>query len=60
MALQYLNSHMSVEAIPLIQKAEAALERGYTKLLSFESKNHGFEWFGSEPAHEALTAMGVT
>ncbi|KAJ3426080.1 hypothetical protein M0812_28528 [Anaeramoeba flamelloides] len=34
------------------------LDHGYKKIIQFECKNGGFSWFGDEPAHEALTAMG--
>ena len=42
-----------------VDKALAILERGYAKLTSFQTQDGGFEWFGHEPAHEALTAYGV-
>jgi alpha-2-macroglobulin-like protein len=35
------------------------LEDGYKRLTSYECKNGGYEWFGSEPANEALTAYGT-
>jgi hypothetical protein len=35
------------------------LERGYKKLISYETKEKGYEWFGGAPAHEALTAYGL-
>ncbi len=37
----------------------AFIEEGYKKMTSYELKNGGFEWFGHEPAHEALTAYGL-
>jgi alpha-2-macroglobulin-like protein len=40
-------------------KAEALLEKGYKRLLTFESKEKGYEWFGQNPGHEALTAYGL-
>ncbi|MFL5330395.1 MAG: MG2 domain-containing protein [Gemmataceae bacterium] len=47
----------------LVAKARGMLDRGYTKLLSFEvpqsGKREGYEWFGHAPAHEALTAYGL-
>ncbi|KAJ5077470.1 polyubiquitin-c [Anaeramoeba ignava] len=45
--------------LELIQKANTFIQKGYKKLISYECKNGGFEWFGSDPAHEALTSMGV-
>lgn len=41
------------------KKALDLIERGYKRLVSFECKNKGFEWFGGDPAHEGLTAYGV-
>lgn len=40
-------------------RATQLLARGYQKLTGYESKSHGFEWFGADPGHEALTAYGV-
>ncbi|KAJ5074730.1 polyubiquitin-like [Anaeramoeba ignava] len=45
--------------LELIQKANTFIQKGYKKLISYECKNGGFEWFGDDPAHEALTSMGV-
>ncbi|KAJ5079290.1 a-macroglobulin complement [Anaeramoeba ignava] len=45
--------------LELVQKANAFIQKGYKKLISYECKNGGFEWFGDDPAHEALTSMGV-
>lgn len=41
------------------KKALDLIEKGYKRLISFECKNKGFEWFGGDPAHEGLTAYGV-
>jgi len=38
---------------------ESNLDKGYHRLISFETKEKGYEWFGSTPAHEALTAYGL-
>ncbi|WP_168927754.1 TonB-dependent receptor plug domain-containing protein [Chitinophaga terrae (ex Kim and Jung 2007)] len=35
------------------------IEKGYHRLLSFETPVNGFEWFGHTPPHEALTAYGL-
>ena len=40
-------------------KAKRLIEKGYNRLISFESKSGGFEWFGGDPAHEGLTAYGL-
>ncbi|WP_028979764.1 MG2 domain-containing protein [Sporocytophaga myxococcoides] len=38
---------------------EANLDKGYAKLISYETPEKGYEWFGGTPAHEALTAYGL-
>ena len=58
MAQQYFKSHQGVDP-ELITRSSEILARGYEKLLSFESPGHGFEWFGSDPGHDALTAYGL-
>ena len=40
-------------------RAKSLIEKGYNRLISFESKSGGFEWFGGYPAHEGLTAYGL-
>ena len=35
------------------------LKDGYEHLLTFESKSGGYEWFGDDPGHEALSAYGL-
>ena len=35
------------------------LEAGYKKLISFETSQKGYEWFGEAPGHEALSAYGI-
>ncbi|WP_166437242.1 TonB-dependent receptor plug domain-containing protein [Niastella caeni] len=41
------------------KKALGYIERGYKRLIGFETKKNGFEWFGNTPPHEALTAYGL-
>jgi TonB-dependent SusC/RagA subfamily outer membrane receptor len=41
------------------KKALGYIEAGYKRLIGFETKEDGFEWFGHSPAHEALTAYGL-
>lgn len=41
------------------KKALDYIEKGYKRLTGFESASGGFEWFGSDPGHEALTAYGI-
>jgi len=58
MAQQYFDTHTGVDP-ELIAKTKDLLKTGYSKLIGFESKDHGYEWFGANPAHEALTAYGL-
>jgi len=41
------------------QKARKYIQMGYDKLVSYETPQSGFEWFGNNPPHEALTAYGL-
>jgi hypothetical protein len=58
MAQQYFTTHTGIDPA-IIQKSNDILERGYTRLMGFECKSGGFEWFGENPGHEALTAYGL-
>ena len=58
MALQYLQQNQLANP-QVTRKAKDFLDRGYQKLTSFECKQRGYEWFGSDPGHEALTAFGL-
>ncbi|MCF8312151.1 MAG: carboxypeptidase regulatory-like domain-containing protein [Saprospiraceae bacterium] len=43
----------------LENRANAFLDFGYKRLLTFEIPGGGFDWFATPPAHEALTAYGL-
>jgi hypothetical protein len=58
MVLQYLKSH-DVADTAILQRAQGLIDKGYRRLVSFETKQKGYEWFGSVPPHEALTAYGL-
>ena len=58
MAQQYFLSHTGVEP-SLVESAKEKLDRGYKRLTGFECSEHGYEWFGQNPGHEALTAYGL-
>lgn len=58
MAQQYFLSHTGVDP-RLVEAAREKLERGYQRLVGFECKEKGYEWFGQDPGHEALTAYGL-
>ena len=58
MVLQYLTQ--SKTSNPSVSKrALGMLDRGYQKLIRFECERDGFEWFGADPGHEALSAFGL-
>jgi uncharacterized protein YfaS (alpha-2-macroglobulin family) len=58
MAQQYFTSHTGVDP-DLVQRSDKLLGQGYERLVGFECQNHGYEWFGADPGHEALTAYGL-
>jgi len=58
MAQQYFVAHTGVDP-KLIERSRQMLDKGYAKLVSFECKQHGYEWFGGDPGHEALSAYGL-
>lgn len=58
MAQQYFMSHQGVDPA-LIERSSQILQTGYDRLRGFECKTGGFEWFGADPGHDALTAYGL-
>jgi len=58
MAQQYFKTHSGVDP-SIVSRANSLLETGYKRLVGFEAKTGGFEWFGQSPGHEALTAYGL-
>ncbi|HYE17135.1 MAG TPA: MG2 domain-containing protein [Tepidisphaeraceae bacterium] len=59
MAQQYFMSHQGVDP-KIIERARVQLDAGYQKLVGFECKTtKGYEWFGADPGHDALTAYGL-
>ena len=58
MVMQYLEAN-DVAAPALVSRTKQMLDRGYNKLVGYESDGDGYEWFGRAPAHEALTAYGL-
>ncbi|HEX5051010.1 MAG TPA: alpha-2-macroglobulin family protein, partial [Planctomycetota bacterium] len=40
-------------------RARSLLPAGYAKITGYECKRRGYEWFGADPGHEALTAYGL-
>ena len=58
MALLYLEKNQIANP-EVSQRALGMLDRGYQKLVGFECDKLGYEWFGSDPGHEALSAFGL-
>lgn len=58
MAQQYFQTHRGVSP-RLVAEAREKLETGYKRLVGFECSEKGYEWFGENPGHEALTAFGL-
>jgi hypothetical protein len=58
MAQQYFLSHQGVDPT-LVERSGEILAKSYDRLLGFECKSGGYEWFGNDPGHDALTAYGL-
>lgn len=58
MVLQYLEETGTANP-QLYKKALDLIDKGYKRLISFETNTKGYEWFGQAPAHESLTAYGL-
>ncbi len=58
MVLSFLEAN-GVADPDLVSKTTLKLARGYNRLVGYETKKNGYEWFGASPPHEALTAYGV-
>src|SRR5262249_22086487 len=58
MILAYMEANDAADTA-LVQKTHGTLEKGYKLLTGYETPEKGYEWFGSSPGHEALTAYGL-
>jgi hypothetical protein len=58
MVLRYLEEQ-GVADPELVSRTMGMLDRGYDRLVGYESPKKGYEWFGGDPGHEALTAYGL-
>jgi len=58
MAQQYFITHAGVDPA-IVERAKTLLDASYKRLTGFESPKKGYEWFGADPGHEALTAYGL-
>ncbi len=56
--LDYMRSTQQI-APEIEMKAQEYINVGYQRLLSYEVKGGGFDWFGNEPANKLLTAFGL-
>lgn len=58
LVLDYLKNTNSLDQ-DLGARLYDVLEKGYQRLLTFEVKGGGFDWYGRPPGHEGLTAYGL-
>lgn len=58
MALLYLKEN-GIAQPGVSARAYELLDRGYQKIISYECSLKGYEWFGKNPGHEALSAFGL-
>ena len=58
LSLQYMQEH-DVANPAVTRRAKDLLKSGYVKLTGYECSKKGYEWFGGDPGHEALTAYGL-
>jgi hypothetical protein len=42
-----------------VRRAKGLLADGYGRLVAYECRAHGYEWWGKDPGHEVLTAYGL-
>lgn len=58
LVLKYLR-RQNEAPVAVTRRAAGLLQRGYAKLTQYECRTRGFEWFGDDPGHEALSAFGL-
>jgi len=58
LAMSYMQEH-GVADPTVTRRARDLMKKGYAKLTGYECKRRGYEWFGADPGHEALTAYGL-
>ncbi len=58
MTMQYMQQHDAADPA-VIGRTKDLLKKGYARLTGYECKQRGYEWFGGDPGHEALTAYGL-
>lgn len=57
-ALRFMQEH-DIADPSFTRRAKDVLKNGYSQLAGFECPTSGYEWFGGDPGHEALTAYGL-
>ena len=57
-ALRFMQDH-DIADPEFTRRAKGFLKNGYAKLVGYECSKKGYEWFGGDPGHEALTAYGL-
>ena len=58
LVLDYLKEQSDPDPA-VMKKAHDLIAKGYNRLTAYETKEKGYEWFGENPGHEALTAYGL-
>jgi len=58
LALQYLRETGN-SSPDIAKKAEKFIRNGYAKLLAYETRTEGFDWWGKSPGHGGLSAYGL-
>lgn len=58
MTMQYMEDNKLADPA-VTRRSKELLTSGYKKLTGYECKQKGYEWFGGDPGHEALSAYGL-
>jgi hypothetical protein len=58
MVLQYLQNQNNIDS-EIKEKALVYIKDGYKRLVDYETKVDGFDWWGRAPGHVALSAYGL-
>ena len=58
MTMQYMEDNNLADPA-VMRRSKELLQSGYARLTGYECKQKGYEWFGGDPGHEALTAYGL-
>jgi hypothetical protein len=58
MIMSYLGASDAADPA-LVARTQGMLDKGYKLLTGYETREKGYEWFGQNPGHEALTAYGL-